>query len=90
MENEAGFDAGLATRFVQIASKYTAKIVISYEDKEINAKSIMSLLAMAIAPDEEFILRARGEDEERALRELVKFIKTGQESDYDYMRTDTD
>ncbi|AZR72253.1 hypothetical protein BBF96_01875 [Anoxybacter fermentans] len=74
-KGEKGLNAEMATQFVQIASKYTSRIMIIYEDKEVNAKSIMSLLALAIAPGDEFIIRARGEDEECALKDLARFIE---------------
>lgn len=84
LTNEKGMNGEMATRFVQIASQYTSKIAIMYDDKDVNAKSIMSLLTMAIAPGEAFTIRARGEDEQRALSALVRFIQTGEEADYDF------
>lgn len=78
LRNEQGLNAQMATRFVQIASKYRSRITLYYEDKEVNAKSIMSLLTMAIPPGDEIIIRAKGEDEEAAICDILHFIKTGE------------
>lgn len=86
--NEKGMNGEMATRFVQIASQYTSKILIAYNDKDVNAKSIMSLLTLAIAPGEEFAIKVRGEDEQKALRALLRFIETGEEADYDFNGSD--
>lgn len=80
LRNEDGLNAAMATRFVQIASKYRSKIMLYYEEKEVNAKSIMSLLAMAIPPGDEITLRAKGDDEEIALNDLCRFFETGEGS----------
>ncbi len=69
-----GMDAKKAAQFVQSASKYISRIMVYYEDKEVNAKSIMSLLTLAIPPGEQLILRIKGEDEEEAMRDLVSFL----------------
>ncbi len=79
---EGGLNAEVATRFVQIASRYTSRITLYYEDKEVNPKSIMSLLTLAIAPGQRLTIRARGEDEQKALLELSRFLQTGEGSAY--------
>lgn len=83
LQVEEGLNAGMATRFVQIASKYRSKIMMIYEEKEVNAKSIMSLLTLAIPPGDELVLRVKGEDEVQALADLSHFLKTGEGSAYD-------
>lgn len=88
LKNEAGLNAGVATKFVQMASKYISRISIHYEDKEINAKSIMSLLTLAIAPGDELLIRARGEDENAALVDLIRFLETGEGSAYTVLELD--
>lgn len=83
LKNEQGLNAQMAARFVQIASKYRSKILLLYEDKEVNVKSIMSLLTMAIPPGDEIILRAKGEDEVEAVRDLLHFVSTGEGTAFD-------
>lgn len=73
-----GMDTEIATRFVQIASKFNSRILINYQDKEVNAKSIMSVLTLAIPPEDELTLRVKGEDEKAAFEALVRFISTGE------------
>ncbi|MCK4258582.1 MAG: HPr family phosphocarrier protein [Halanaerobiales bacterium] len=82
IQDQNGLNAENATRFVQIASKYTSRIMIHYEDKEVNGKSIMSLLTLAVPPGDQLTIKIKGEDEEKALADLVHFLKTGQGDSY--------
>lgn len=46
-------------------------------DKEVNGKSIFGVMSAGVKYKDEIELICEGEDEERALRELVEFLKTG-------------
>lgn len=69
--NDVGLNADVATKFVQVASKFTSRITVIYEETEVNGKSIMSLLTLAVAPGDELVIRAKGEDEHSAVGELA-------------------
>jgi phosphocarrier protein len=75
IKNEAGLHARPAAQFVQKAGNFKSEINIIFEDKEINAKSIMSLLSLGISKGKKITLIAEGEDESTAIKELVKYIE---------------
>ncbi|WP_420376563.1 HPr family phosphocarrier protein, partial [Pollutimonas sp. H1-120] len=47
-----------------------------FEDKEVNAKSIMGVMSLGISQGKEITLKADGEDEIEAVNQLENFIKT--------------
>ena len=74
--NETGLHARPASQFVQKAGKFKSVIKIVFEDKEVNAKSIMGVMSLGISQGKEITLKADGEDEIEAVNQLEKFIKT--------------
>lgn len=74
--NETGLHARPASQFVQRADKFKSEIQIVFEDKEVNAKSIMGVMSLGISQGKEITLKANGEDEEAAINELENFINT--------------
>lgn len=77
--NKTGLHARPASEFTSAASKFKSKITIKKagDASEVNAKSIVMLLSMAIAKDTEIELIANGEDEREAVDKLVALIETG-------------
>lgn len=73
--NDTGLHARPASMLVKEAAKYISEIKIIKNKKEHNAKSIMSILSMAAVKGDKLIMRATGEDEERAVKELGDFIE---------------
>mgnify|MGYP006308328345 FL=1 len=74
--NETGLHARPASQFVQKAGKFKSDIQIVFEDKEVNAKSIMGVMSLGIGQGKEITLKAEWEDEVEAVNELENFIKT--------------
>ena len=66
-----------ANVFVTAMTKYKSDITIVFGEKEINAKSIMNLMAACIKYDSEITIRCEGEDEEEALKCLVAAVESG-------------
>jgi phosphocarrier protein HPr len=75
LENETGLHARPASIFVKEASKYISEIKILKEENEYNAKSIMSILSMGASKGDNLILKAQGEDEEKAIKGLIETLK---------------
>jgi len=73
--NKTGLHARPAAQFVQKAGKYDSKIEIVFEEKEVNAKSIMGVMSLGVGKGNEIIIRADGDDAESAVEELVEFIE---------------
>ena len=62
--------------FVQVASQYESKIYVELEDKRINAKSIMGMMTLSIAPGEEVTIITKGVDEEEAMNKIEEYLTT--------------
>ena len=73
--NKTGLHARPAAQFVQKAGKFDSKIEIVFEEKEVNAKSIMGVMSLGVGKGNEITVRAEGEDAEEAVKELVEFIE---------------
>lgn len=60
---------------VQKASQFESKVYIHADDKKINAKSIMGMMSLGLAQDEEITISAEGTDEESAVAALVEYLQ---------------
>jgi len=76
IQNELGFHARPAALFVQKANKYRSDIFLVKGDMEVNGKSIMSVMMLAVESGTEIKIRASGEDEEMAIRDLKELIES--------------
>jgi len=74
IKNRYGLHARPAAQFVQIASQYNAEIRIRKEEIEVNGKSIMGILMLAVEPDNEVELIVSGKDEKAAVEALSEFL----------------
>lgn len=69
-----GVDTRLAALFVQIANKFAATPWIVKEDVEVNGKSIMGIISLAMAQGDEVMLKVEGPDENEAAEQLEKLL----------------
>ncbi|MCM3077633.1 HPr family phosphocarrier protein [Brevibacillus invocatus] len=69
-----GLHARPAASFVKMATSFTSEIKLVKNDKNVNGKSIMGVMASAIAKGDEITLIADGSDEEEALAALEKML----------------
>ena len=76
VENKTGVHARPAVLFVQRASKFQSDITIKKNDTIASAKSIINILSLGIVRGDEIMISAEGKDEEVAVKELIKLIKT--------------
>lgn len=70
-----GLQARQAALFVQEANKYTADIYLKKENRQVNAKSIMGIMSLAIAKGTEITLMIDGIDEDLALQNLAELVE---------------
>ncbi len=78
--NKTGLHARPASDFVLKAKNYESKVTIRNVDEngeEVNAKSIVRLLAEGIGQGTKIEISADGPDEIKAVEELVALIETG-------------
>ena len=70
-----GLQARQAALFVQEANRFIADIFLKKDDRQVNAKSIMGIMSLAIAHGTMVTLIAEGSDEEKALTLLSAFVE---------------
>lgn len=70
-----GLQARQAALFVQEANRFTSDVFLRKEERQVNAKSIMGVMSLAIAQGTTITLISNGNDEEQAISSLVKFIE---------------
>ncbi|MBO7519719.1 MAG: HPr family phosphocarrier protein [Clostridia bacterium] len=77
VKNKMGFHMRPAQVFVNAMAKYPCDISIKFGEKNINAKSIMMIMAACIKCGSEITVTANGEKEEAALSEAAAMIESG-------------
>jgi phosphocarrier protein HPr len=75
--NELGLHARPSAVFVKKSSGFISEITVCKDGMEVNGKSIMSLMMLAAEPQSEIVIRAEGEDEEKAIQTLIKLVEGG-------------
>ncbi len=72
--NELGLHARAAAIFVKTANKFSADIFVKKGNDQVNAKSIMGIMAIGISKGVEITIMVDGIDEEEAMEALIKLI----------------
>jgi catabolite repression HPr-like protein len=72
---KTGLQARQAALFVQEANRFTADIFLKKDNRQVNAKSIMGIMSLAIARGTSVTLVADGIDEEQALSTLSVLVE---------------
>ncbi len=60
---------------VSVAGEYSSRIYISYNDKKVNAKSIMGVMNLVPYNGDTITVTADGADEDKAANAIVKFFE---------------
>ena len=71
---KTSLDARQAAHFVQTASKFDSEIQISVDEKKINAKSIMGVIALNMQEGETAMIMVTGSDEDMAVEEVASIL----------------
>lgn len=77
IKNPSGLHARPASILAQAAGKCQSQTIILYEEKIIQAKSILNIMAAAIKSGTEIEVQCTGETEEEDLKTLVELIESG-------------
>jgi phosphocarrier protein HPr len=64
-----------AAEFVRTAMRFDADVFIALGDREVDAKSLLSVLALGARPGSELRLRADGEDADAAVAALADCVE---------------
>ncbi len=75
--NEMGFHMRPANIFVTTMSKFDSNINIVMNEKIINGKSIMNIMASCIKCGSEITVECDGPDEQAMLNEAISLIESG-------------
>ncbi len=73
--NKLGLHARPAMMLVQKASSFKSEIRLQKEDAEANAKSILSVMALAAEVGSFVIIKAEGEDEQQAVETIARLFE---------------
>ncbi|MCM3639353.1 MULTISPECIES: HPr family phosphocarrier protein [Bacillales] len=72
---KTGLQARQAALFVQEANRFTSDVFLKRDERQVNAKSIMGVMSLAIARGAEVTLIAEGVDEEQAIETLTALVE---------------
>jgi phosphocarrier protein len=72
--NTLGLHARAAARFVQIASRYSSRILVEHGSVTADGKSILGLLALLARTGSRLMIAAEGADEGEAVRALCELV----------------
>jgi phosphocarrier protein HPr len=75
IRNKVGLHARPAALFVQTASKFKSKVSAVKDEREVNAKSILSVLTLGAEQGAVVTVRAEGEDETEAVGALKELVE---------------
>ena len=73
--SKSGLHARPAAVFVQNAKSFQSQIKLSKNDKIVNGKSILSVLALGAEQGDQIILQADGNDAEPAVNKLASLLE---------------
>jgi phosphocarrier protein len=75
--NELGMHARAAAKFVHLAARFTARVKVARQGREMDGKSIMGILLLAAARGSRITISADGADEEAVIAALVALVESG-------------
>jgi len=72
--NKLGLHARASAKLTQLASRYKCEVMLSRNNRRINAKSIMGVMMLAAAKGATIGIETSGPDEEEAMQAIVALI----------------
>ncbi len=72
--DEAGMHARPVSQLTKVASDFDGEVNFIYNDKKVNGKSIMMIMALGIKQGSEFTLELNGEKEEELWEKLKEIL----------------
>lgn len=76
IELKQGLEARPVAVFVQVASRFDSSIFVEYENKKVNAKSIMGMMTLGLAAGENVTVSADGDDESEAIQSIEEYLSS--------------
>jgi phosphocarrier protein HPr len=75
VEHKVGLHARPAALFVRAAKKFKSDILVRKDEREVDAKSITSMLGLGAGQGAVITIKANGEDEGAAVQALQELVK---------------
>ena len=72
--NKLGLHARASAKLTQLASSFKCEVMLSRNNRRVNAKSIMGVMMLAAAKGATINIETNGVDEDEAMQALVKMI----------------
>jgi len=72
--NKLGLHARASAKLTQLASNYKCEVMLSRNNRRVNAKSIMGVMMLAASKGTTIVIETNGEDEIEAMRALLELI----------------
>ena len=72
--NKLGLHARASAKLTQLASSFKCEVMMSRDNRRVNAKSIMGVMMLAAAKGMTVSIETNGADEAEAMQALVKLI----------------
>tara|TARA_B100001113_G_scaffold93628_1_gene74969 strand:+ start:1358 stop:1618 length:261 start_codon:yes stop_codon:yes gene_type:complete len=69
-----GLHARPAAEFVKLAQEFSGSVTIEYKDNQVDGKSMIGILKLAIKQGESFSLTLEGENEEEFIKNFENII----------------
>lgn len=79
VRNKAGFHMHLAGRFTAAMNQYQSAVTVCYNGREIDGKSIMSVMAACMKQGAEIEIQCSGPDEAETLSAASELVLSGGE-----------
>lgn len=70
----AGVQARTAAQLVNLASQFESDILLKYNSKTVNLKSIMGVMSLAVGEGAAITIAAEGTDQQEALGQIDFFL----------------
>ena len=72
--NKLGLHARASAKLTQLASSFKCEVMLSRNNRRVNAKSIMGVMMLAAAKGSTIVIETTGEDEEAAMQAILNLI----------------
>jgi phosphocarrier protein HPr len=77
LRNASGLHARPAKIFAKAAASSPAEVVVTKDGREVNAKSVLSVLTLDCHHGDEIVIRTEGDGADEALADLVHLVESG-------------
>jgi phosphocarrier protein HPr len=77
LPNPTGLHARPAKVFAKAAAASPAEVTVSKDGREVNAKSVLSVLTLDCHQGDQIVIRTEGEGAEETLADLVRLVESG-------------